>query len=229
MKKLIFLILIFFYCSGFTLINHEEPSGNTSIKACLKEFYSKGIAGNPVFSVSDFNAVPITGPLWFRGFRQLPSNQKRLASYQLFGFGDGYSVGDILTLTGGVFTSAATFRVTKIGGGVSPTGATELLILSSGSYTTIPTGTTHILSGGGGSDSRLWKLQFLGNSGGVSGAIETIGIVGYTVSLKRPPVQENEVRFTCTTDIVYFSEDGLTGDHHIKSFTIPPFTIPALE
>ena len=219
MKKVIFIILIFFYCSGFTLINHEGPNGNTSIKACLEHFYSVNSTGNPVFSISDFNAVAITSTLWFRDFRQPLSYQQELASFQLFAFGSGYSLGDILTLTGGVFTSAATFRVTRIGGGVSPTGATGLLKLSSGSYTTIPPGGTHILSGGGGSGSRIWKPQYTGNPG-VTGRIETIRIVGYTVSLKRPLVQENEWRFICITDIVYYS-NSLSGDHHIKSFRIP--------
>ena len=125
MKKLIFLILIFFYCSGFTLINHEGPNGNTSIKACLKHFYSVNSTGNPVFSITDFNAVAIN---------------------------------EI------VFVARGWFETRNI-------------------------------------------------------------IVGYTVSLKRPLVQENEWRFICTTDIVYYSFEiyinGLSGDHHIKSFRIP--------
>jgi len=123
MKKLIFLILIFFYCSGFTLINHEEPNGNTSIKACLKHFYSVNTTGNPVYSISDFNAVAIFG--W-------------------------------------VYIGSGPYRA------------------------------------------------------------GTMVIAGYTVSLKRPLVQENEWRFICITDIVYYSfTDVSTGDHHIKSFRIP--------
>jgi len=127
MKKVIFIILIFFYCSGFTLINHEGPNGNTSIKACLEHFYSVNSTGNPVFSISDFNAVAIN------------------------------------------------------------------------------------------------EIVFVGWNG-----FETRNIiVGYTVSLKRPLYQENEWRFICITDIVYYSFaldprlNGLSGDHHIKSFRIP--------
>ena len=172
--------------------------------------------------------MPITGTLWFQGLGQPPSNQQVLASYQRFSSGTGgYAVGDILTLEGGVGVKA-TFRVTRIGHGVTPpTAASGYELLTRGAYSVIPTGTVHNLLGTG-TGARVWKLQFIGNTI-VTGKIETTGIVGYTVSLKRPPVQENEVRFTCTTDIVYFSEDGLTGDHHIKSFIIPPFTIPALE
>lgn len=64
--------------------------------------------------------------------------------------GTGYSLGDILTLSGGTFSSAATFKVT----GVNLGTITALTLESPGSYTVEPTGTLN-LTGGSGSGATV--------------------------------------------------------------------------
>lgn len=64
--------------------------------------------------------------------------------------GTGYSVNDILTLTGGTSTRAATFRVTGDTGGVID----DVELVDAGEYTVFPTSPVST-SGGGGSSATL--------------------------------------------------------------------------
>jgi len=72
--------------------------------------------------------------------------------------GTGYAAGNILTVSGGTFTTAAQVKVITISGGV----ITELRMETAGSYSVPPTGTL-TLTGGGGS-SATCTLTFVGGS-----------------------------------------------------------------
>ena len=71
--------------------------------------------------------------------------------------GTGYVVGDILTVTGGTFTTAATLKITSIGSGGTITGVT---VVNPGSYSSL-TGITGAASGGTGTGA-VFSLFFTG-------------------------------------------------------------------
>lgn len=72
--------------------------------------------------------------------------------------GTGYSVGDVLTLTGGTFSYAATVRVTTVGGGGAVTGA---VIVEAGAYTVAPS--DPVASTGGGDNAATFNLTYASN------------------------------------------------------------------
>lgn len=72
--------------------------------------------------------------------------------------GTGYSLGDILTVSGGTFTTAATFKVT----GVNLGTITALTLESPGAYTAEPSGTLNLTGGTGtGATATLTAGSFI--------------------------------------------------------------------
>jgi hypothetical protein len=74
--------------------------------------------------------------------------------------GSGYNVGDVLTVTGGAFSAAATIQVTSIGALGIITGAT---VASEGSYTAVP-GNPVSATGGAGMNANF-NLSFTAVTG----------------------------------------------------------------
>lgn len=117
--------------------------------------------------------------------------------------GSGYVVNDVLTVSGGTFSEAATFRVT----GVSSGAVTSVTVVNQGDYTTAPSNPASTTTGGsgtgctlnvtfgsgereiilegegGGSDEIIvgWKTFFDSNSGARNMIVH--GFTGYEPSL----------------------------------------------
>lgn len=97
--------------------------------------------------------------------------------------GTGYTVGDILTAVGGTFTTAATFRVDTVSGGL----ITGLTLIESGAYTVNPSSPVATTGGTGTGatvtvtfDSAIWTL--LRETEEALSAVVAVGGTGYTVS-----------------------------------------------
>lgn len=73
-------------------------------------------------------------------------NRRHIGSVAVNDGGTGYVIDDILTANGGVFTRAATFRVTTVSTGV----ITGIELVDPGEYTELPSLTANAVSGGTG-------------------------------------------------------------------------------
>jgi len=94
-----------------------------------------------------------------------------LATTSIVSGGTGYTVSDVITVSGGTFTAAASFTVSAVSGGV----VTAITPLTGGTYSVIPTGTLSV-TGGTGSGFTLtingWAIRSLNITNAGSGYVE---------------------------------------------------------
>lgn len=88
--------------------------------------------------------------------------------------GTSYALNNVLTLTGGTFTSAASILVTSVNGTGQITG---IQIASAGVYSVVPTGLI-VLSGGAGSGASLNGVWVAADPGSTTIAIYGSNTVG---------------------------------------------------
>lgn len=108
-------------------------------------------AGNPMRLVLNGAGLPAESVVG--------TGQQRLASVTTgTNLGSGYVVGDILTLSGGTFTTGATVRVTRVSG--SSNALAEVAIINRGLYSAVPgnpVATTNSGSGSGANLNATWE------------------------------------------------------------------------
>lgn len=80
-----------------------------------------------------------------------PSTGLSVFSGEITAAGTGYSVSDILTLAGGTFTRAATFRVNTVSTG----GVTGIELVDPGEYSVLPSGASAVTGGDGNDDCTI--------------------------------------------------------------------------
>ncbi len=99
--------------------------------------------------------------------------------------GGSYAVNDVLTVSGGTSTTAATFTVTAVTAGV----VTAVSATNTGHYTVLPANPVSVTGGGG----TLCTLTITWNTGGNGGGFDT-GVAGFptdgaaTVATSSAPV-----------------------------------------
>lgn len=112
--------------------------------------------------------------------------------------GSGYAVGNILTVSGGTYTTQAQVKVITVSGGV----ITELRMETAGNYSIPPTGTL-TLTGGGGTGATC-TLTFIGGSIWTltaSAAYQTLNLYGCILSeMKSAALASTTVVRGCTFD-----------------------------
>lgn len=90
---------------------------------------------------------------------------KAPVSGSVYDGGSGYVVDDILTVTGGTFTSPAKFRVKKIGVGFTPSAVAQVTLMEAGSYTVRPSNPVSTTGGAGTCTLNLYWRAFGGRVG----------------------------------------------------------------
>lgn len=118
--------------------------------------------------------------------------------------GTGYAVGDIITLSGGTFLVAATFRVTAEAAGV----ITALEVFNAGSYS-VNTGATGIATTGGNADATVdvtyqtpWTAERKIDNEGAVKAIIVSGGTGHAVNDTLTGVSGTGTKYTLNVDAV---------------------------
>jgi hypothetical protein len=101
-------------------------------------------------------SVAITAPTTAGGVQATASVTLGLGIPSIAFGGTGYTVSDVLTISGGTFTSAATVTVASVSGGV----ITSAVIATQGSYTAIPTSPASV-TGGTGSGATFTLSSFI--------------------------------------------------------------------
>jgi len=122
--------------------------------------------------------------------------------------GTGYSVGNVITLTGGTFTTAATLTVTSETGGVIDPGGVS--ISNAGVYTVFPTGTL-TSTGAGNSDATFT----------VTKDSQRIEVIGIQTAGETPASPVNVVSaYGLDTASIFspFASKTLSGDTQILNF-----------
>jgi hypothetical protein len=154
-----------------------------------------------------------------------------LATTTIVSGGTGYTLNDVITVSGGTFTAAATFTVTGVTGGV----VNAITALAGGTYSAIPTGTLSV-TGGTGSGFTLtingWAVRslnittagsgyleqptitFSGGGGSGAAAYATVGSntkiqsLGSFMSFFTPGGEQFRVTDTVGTSSAYWSAQG---------------------
>jgi hypothetical protein len=117
----------------------------------------------------------ITAPTTAGGVQATASSNlyylSTLATTTIVSGGTGYTLNDVITVSGGTFTTAATFTVSAVSGGV----VTAITPSNGGTYSVIPTGTLSV-TGGTGSGFTLtingWAVRSLTITNAGSGYVE---------------------------------------------------------
>jgi len=106
--------------------------------------------------VADFPG-PATDDLIVSVYSSIDDKARAISAIVAVG-GTGYTVGDVITLVGGVFDTAATFRVATAPGGIVGT----VTLVEEGDYREVPTNPVAVTGGTGGDDCTLtvtWHAQ----------------------------------------------------------------------
>lgn len=163
---------------------------------------SAAISSVTVTSMGLSNSVmtlTLTGP----GSGAVLVPHMRVAAVGVLTSGVEYGPGDVLTVTGGTFTTAAQFTVAAVNGGG---GITSVTLTTPGSYTVLPTGPI-VATGGTGNSAQFlvnWGLASVSVSNGGTGYDSSSGLTvsgGATASLVI-----NNVGNTLTLPITDFTD-----------------------
>jgi len=112
-----------------------------------------------VTALGSYSSTPtgtISAPTTAGGVQATFSFSLQLAVPTVSSGGTGYTVGDVLTLNGGTFTTASTVTVATVSAGV----ITGITISNYGAYTVVPTGTI-TLTGGTGSGASITTTWYV--------------------------------------------------------------------
>lgn len=144
-------------------------------------FYEIQLVGNTTPNVTTVTLGTYSGGLTSGGctIRGVGLDTRRLIAPVIVGGGTTYVVGDILTVVGGTFTTAAQFEVYAVSGGV----ITAIVMRTAGSYSVPPTGTLTVTDARNSSATftatvvggSIWTLT-------ASAANQTLNIYGSTLS-----------------------------------------------
>jgi|GEM_PF-997769 len=124
-------------------------TGGAYVNAIIDGQYAvKDAVNNPIFP-ADGNPHEV-----LFSFGSNSVNKRLVQSAPVGGGGSGYVVGDILTVSGGTFTTPATVQVTAVSSGA----VTGVAVKNPGSYSVIPTGTLATTGGTGSGCSVLGQV-----------------------------------------------------------------------
>jgi hypothetical protein len=167
--------------------------------------------GNRILKAGEYNNIIVASHAvaTLGGTNSLASAQANDKNGNPLG-GSGYTIGDILTVNGGTFTTAATLKVTGIGAGGIITTAS---VVNPGSYTSL-SGINGSVSGGTGSGA-FFSLFFSGQlvaqwyAFDVSSGTPTFQIVGGSPNVGRIGFGNNTYVFEPSININPSGEIGL--------------------
>lgn len=115
------------------------------------------VLGGTYLTANPIPTVTLATPTGHTGSGATASARMSASAVSVLSGGTGYTVGNVLTLSGGTFTAAATINVTAVGGGGAITGVS---VASGGSYSAYPTAPIGV-TGGTGSGATLnlnWRV-----------------------------------------------------------------------
>ena len=197
------------------------------------------MTNNGTIAYTSHPTPAITAPTTAGGVQATASSNlyynSAIASTTIVSGGTGYTVNDVLTVSGGTFTAAATFTVSSVSGGV----VTGITATAGGTYSVIPTGTLSV-TGGTGSGFTFtingWAVRslnitnagsgyveqptvtFSGGGGSGAAAYATVGsgtvvrTLGSAVSFYTPAGEQARISDTATTSDSYVELKGGTAN-----------------
>ena len=186
---------------------------------------------------SAYTTIPtpaITAPTTAGGVQATATATMSRATSTIVSGGTGYTLNDTITVVGGTFTTAASFTVSAVSGGV----VTALAVANGGTYSVLPTGTLST-TGGTGTGLTLtidtWSVRgltitnagsgyveqptvtFSGGGGSGAAAYATVGSntsvksLGSTINFATPGGTAFSVADTSRTTVDFWQAIGSTG------------------